>query len=71
MNPEQPRYASRARRAVVDDAGTVWPSMVAAAKAKNVSISTIWQRATLQRQGYRFADEAPRTPADPSSRRGG
>jgi hypothetical protein len=55
---------------VVDANGAVHRSIVDAAKAQGVSISTIWQRAALQRQGWRFADEPVRAPAAPSSSEG-
>jgi hypothetical protein len=52
---------------VIGADGAVHRSIVDAAKAQGVSISTIWQRATLQRGGWRFVDEPPRQPAAPSS----
>ena len=55
--PTRPR--SPAPRPVVDGDGVVHRSIVAAAKAKRVSISAIWQRATLQRHGWSFVDELP------------
>jgi hypothetical protein len=62
-----PSRRSPAPRPVVDANGVVHRSIVDAAIAQGVSISAIWQRAALQRHGWRFADEAPRQPAAPSA----
>ena len=62
--PTRPR--SPVPRPVVDGDGVVHRSIVDAAKAQGISISAIWQRATLQRHGWRFADEAPRAPGIPT-----
>jgi hypothetical protein len=61
--PTRPRRP--AARPVVDGDGAVYRSIVAAAKAQRVSISAIWQKATLQRGGWRFLDEPPETAPTP------
>jgi hypothetical protein len=64
------RPRSPAPRPVIDANGVVHRTIVDAAKAQGVSISTIWQRAALQRHGWRFADEPARAPAAPSPSEG-
>jgi hypothetical protein len=70
MSTDESRpYVHRVRRAVVAGDGRIFASVTDAAVAYDVGPPSIWTKCRLQRDGFRFLDEAPRPPVARSSRR--